>query len=144
MNHILTKVPLFAGLDEAELAELASIISECQIEAGELIVKQNTTGDEVYIIQDGTVEVFVEGLQAEHTLVLLGKGQIVGEMSLLDQGYRSASVRATHTHGCTLAVLRGTDFRVLCERNHHIGYVVMRNLATDIAFKLRHRNLTAM
>lgn len=144
MNQFLTKVPLFAGLDEAELTELVAIINERQVEPGDLIIRQNTISDEVYIILDGTVEVFVEGLHEEHTLVLLGNGQVVGEMALLDQGYRSASARATHSHRCTLAVLRGTDFRALCEQNHHIGYVVMRNLASDVAFKLRHRNLTAM
>jgi len=144
VNHILTKVPLFAGLDEAELAELTAILSQRHVDPGELIVKQNTTGDEVYIIQEGTVEVFVDGLHEERTLVLLGKGQVVGEMALIDQGYRSASVRATHTESCMLAVLHGSDFRALCERNHHIGYIVMRNLASDVAFKLRHRNLAAM
>src|SRR5690606_36728370 len=131
-------------LDEAELAELVAIISECQVAPGDLVVKQNTTGDEVYIILEGTVEVFVEGLHEEHTLVLLGTGQVVGEMALLDQGYRSASVRATHTLSCRLAVLRGPDYRALCERNHQIGYIVMPNLASDVAFKLPHRNLTAM
>ena len=144
MNQILTKVPLFAGLDEAELAALVSIIAERQVAPGELIVKQNTVGDEVFIIQDGTVEVFVEGLQEERTLVLLGKGQVVGEMALIEQGHRSASVRATHSEGCLLAVLHGPDLRALCEQNHHIGYLVMRNLASDVTFKLRHRNLTAI
>ncbi|MBP8003079.1 MAG: cyclic nucleotide-binding domain-containing protein [Chloroflexi bacterium] len=144
MNQILTKVPLFAGLDEAELAELTNIITERQITPGELIVKQHTTDDEVYIILDGTVEVFIEVPQEERILVLLGKGQVVGELALIDQGYRSASARASRKEACLLAVLNGPDFRTLCERNYHIGFMVMRNLASDVAFKLRHRNLADM
>jgi CRP/FNR family cyclic AMP-dependent transcriptional regulator len=144
MNQILTKVPLFVGLDEAELEELEAMLNQRQVSPGELIVKQNTTGDEIFIIQEGTVEVFVEGFHQERTLVLLGKGQVVGELALIDQGYRSASVRATQESGCTLSVLRSSDFRALCDRNYRIGYVVMHNLALDVAFKLRHRNLAAM
>lgn len=144
MNQILTNVPLFAGLDTAELQELVAILSERQVAPGELIIQQHTTGDEVYIIEKGTVEIFVEGMQEGRTLVLLGQGQVVGELALIDHGYRSASARATSREACTLLVLRGPDFMALCERQHHIGFLVMRNLALDIAFKLRHRNLADM
>lgn len=144
MNQILTNVPLFAGLDAAELQELVAILSERQIAPGELIVHQHTTGDEVYIIEKGTVEIFIDGLQEGRTLVLLGQGQVVGELALIDHGYRSASARATSREACTLLVLRRPDFMALCERQHHIGFLVMRNLALDVAFKLRHRNLADM
>ena len=144
MKNILTKVPLFAGLDEAELTQLTSIIGDRDVAPGEIIVKQNTTGNEVFIISEGTVEVFVEGLHEERTLVHLGKGQVIGELALIDQGYRSASVRATQSSGCALLVLSGADFRALCEQNYRIGFIVMRNLALDVSFKLRHRNLAEM
>lgn len=144
MNHILTKVPLFAGLNEAELGELAAVMQERLVAPGELIIQQNSLGDEVYIIIEGSVEVFIAGLSDERTLVLLGQGQVVGELALIDHGYRSASVRTSPNEGCKLAILTGADFRALCERNHHIGFLVMRNLAMDVAFKLRHRNLANM
>ena len=144
MNPLLTKVPLFAGLDAAELQQLVAILDERQIAPGELIIQQYTPGDEIYIIEQGTVEIFVEGLQEGKTLVLLGQGQVVGELALIDHGYRSASARATSREGCKLLVLRGPEFMALCERQHHIGFVVMRNLAVDVAFKLRHRNLADM
>jgi len=144
MKELLTKVPLFAGLDEAELAQITAILGDREVGPGELIVKQNTTGNEIYLISEGTAEVFIEGLHEERTLVLLGKGQVIGELALIDQGYRSASVRATQQAGCNLLVLSGADFRVLCEQNYRIGFIVMRNLALDVSFKLRHRNLTEM
>jgi CRP/FNR family transcriptional regulator, cyclic AMP receptor protein len=144
MNHILTKVPLFADLDEAELSALSAVTQEHQVSPGELIIQQNSLGDEAYIITEGSVEVFIAGLSDERTLVLLGQGQVVGELALIDHGYRSASVRASQKEGCTVAILKGADFRALCERNHHIGFLVMRNLAMDVAFKLRHRNLANM
>lgn len=144
MNQILTKVPLFAGLNEAELGKLAAITHKRQIAPGELFIQQNTLGDEFYIINQGTVEVFIAGLSDERTIILLGQGQVVGELALIDQGYRSASVRASQREGCTLLVLTVADFLALCEQNNHIGFLVMRNLAMDVSFKLRHRNLASI
>ena len=108
-----------------------------------IIVEQNTTGTEMYIVADGAAEVFVQGLNDARSLVVLGKGQVIGEMALIDQGYRSASVRATR-EGATLYQIDSDSFYKLCRENNHIGYIVMRNLAVDIAFKLRHRNLADM
>ena len=74
-------------------------------------------------------------------VVNLGEGQIVGEMALIDLGPRSATVRAV-TEPTTVQVIRREDFDRLCQENNHIGYIVMRNLAADLSFKLRHRNLS--
>jgi CRP/FNR family cyclic AMP-dependent transcriptional regulator len=140
VSLLLKRVQLFANLDETELEQLAAICSEAQVEPGELIVEQNTTGTEMYIVADGAAEVFVKGLSDARSLVVLGKGQVIGEMALIDQGYRSASVKATR-QGATLYRIESDSFYQLCAENNHIGYVVMRNLAIDVAFKLRHRNL---
>jgi CRP/FNR family transcriptional regulator, cyclic AMP receptor protein len=143
MTAALRSVHLFSGLADSELEELSSICRPCQSGPGELIVQQNTIGSEVYMVGEGSVEVFIKGLADEQVLVLLGKGQVFGEMALLDQGYRSASVRASQ-EGCTCYVFEEENFRALCQSNKNIGFTVMRNLASDLAFKLRHRNLAQM
>ena len=63
------------------------------------------------------------------------------EMALVDQGPRSATVRAISDSTIVLTIDRQA-FMDLCEANHHLGYIVMRNMAADLSFKLRHRNLT--
>jgi CRP/FNR family cyclic AMP-dependent transcriptional regulator len=141
VSLLLKRVQLFANLDEDELEQLAAICTEEQVQPGEMIMEQNTTGTEMYIVADGAAEVFVQGLSDARSLVVLGKGQVIGEMALIDQGYRSASVKATK-QGATLYRIESDTFYNLCSSNNHIGYVVMRNLAIDVAFKLRHRNLT--
>jgi CRP-like cAMP-binding protein len=143
ITTVLRSVHLFSGLPDDELAEMAAICRPCHSAPGEVIVQQNTIGPEIYMVGDGSVEVFIKGLADEQVLVLLGKGQVFGEMALLDQGYRSASVRASQ-EGCTCYVFEEEDFRVLCQSNRNIGFTVMRNLASDLAFKLRHRNLAQM
>jgi CRP-like cAMP-binding protein len=140
---LLKRVQLFANLNEAELAELSAICHEKPATANDVIIKQNTTGNEMYIVAAGSVEVFIEGLSNARSLVVLGKGQVIGEMALIDQGYRSASVRATKD-GATLYLIESDAFYRLCEANTRIGFIVMRNLAIDIAFKLRHRNLAEL
>jgi CRP-like cAMP-binding protein len=97
----------------------------------------------MYIVAKGSVEVFIQGLSDSRSLVVLGKGQVIGEMALIDQGYRSASVRATR-EGAELYLIESEAFYKLCEEKNHIGFIVMRNLAIDIAFKLRHRNLAEL
>ncbi|MBK7894765.1 MAG: cyclic nucleotide-binding domain-containing protein [Anaerolineaceae bacterium] len=141
--NLLKRVQLFANLEPDELEQLAAISQEKAIAAGKTILSQNTTGNEMYIVAQGSVEVFIQGLEDARSLVVLGKGQVFGEMALIDQGYRSASVRTTR-EGAKLYLIESDAFYQLCEDNNHIGFIVMRNLAIDIAFKLRHRNLAEL
>ncbi|MCA9875880.1 MAG: cyclic nucleotide-binding domain-containing protein [Anaerolineales bacterium] len=142
-TNLLKRVQLFANLTPAELALLADICAPTEARPKELIIEQNTTGTGMYIVASGAVEVFISGLENARSLVVLGPGQVIGEMALIDQGYRSASVKATG-EGATLYLIERDQFYALCEQNYHIGFIVMRNLAIDIAFKLRHRNLAEL
>lgn len=143
LPDLLKRVQLFANLQTDELEQLAAICQEKQVAANQTIIEQNTTGKEMYIVANGSVEVYVQGINDARSLVVLGKGQVIGEMALIDQGYRSASVRTTR-EGATLYLIESDAFYKLCEENNHIGFIVMRNLAIDIAFKLRHRNLAEL
>lgn len=138
--RLLKRVHLFRGLDNEELSQIEAICQHVTLQPGELIIEQNTTGREMYIIAEGSVDVFVQGLENARGLIMLGKGQVIGELALIDQGYRSASVKATD-EGTSLYLIDSDAFYALCHENNHIGFMVMRNLAIDVAFKLRHRNL---
>lgn len=141
-HELLKQVQLFAGLTTEELKAVAALITERQIAPGEIIIEQNTTGTRMFVVADGSVEVFVSGYPQQRSLVVLGHGQVFGEMALLDHGFRSASVRGTE-EGCICYEIESDSLEGLCEENEHIGYAVMRNLASELAFKLRHGNLAA-
>ena len=143
VSDLFKKVHLFSGLDDRDLELLAPLAEWGEAAPGTVIIQQNTTGTEMYVIASGSVQVFIEGFADEQPLVVLGRGQVVGEMALVDHGYRSASVRVTE-EGCTYYVIEQEEIEELCRENEHIGYAIMRNLASDLAFKLRHRNLAAM
>jgi CRP-like cAMP-binding protein len=143
ITTLLKRVQLFRGLNSAELEQVAAICQHIELQPGEVIIEQNTTGKEMYIIANGSVDVFVQGLDNARGLVMLGKAQVIGEMALIDQGYRSASVKATE-EGASLYLIEHDAFYALCNEQNHIGFMVMRNLAIDVAFKLRHRNLVEL
>ncbi len=139
---LMRTVTLFNGLSDEQLRRLLAISEEEVYNAGDVIVAQGSTGDKLYFITDGQVEVRVRGEadHAEHLQVYLGRGQIFGEMALLDEGPRSATVRCSRDH-TVLRSIRSQAFNALCGTDTAIGYVVMRNIARDLSFKLRHSNL---
>ena len=140
----LRRVEIFDGLLDEELLKMASLCTALRVPAGKTIFKEGDGGDELYIIHDGSVRVMIntrtpEGTFAPSTINLLYSGQCFGEMILLDSAARSATVVAMDP--VTLIVMHEPAFRQLCESNPRIGYVVIRNLAQDLAYKLRSSNL---
>jgi len=141
---LLQKVELFEGLTPEELQAVAALCAERVFHAGDLITRQGEAGDEMYVICEGWVEVVPSappGAASPRAVVNLGRGQLIGEMTLVDYGPRSASVRAI-SEPTVLQAMHRDRFTKLCEHDFHVGYLVMRNMAADLSFKLRHRNLT--
>jgi CRP-like cAMP-binding protein len=140
VTELLRQVSLFRGLNDAQLDRVAQITRAESYNADDTIFEQDSAGDKMYIVQRGQVEVRVN----DHTgmlnaVLIMGEGQIFGEMALLDRGMRSASVRALRP-GASVYTISGEDFRALCQQDTAIGYVMMRNIALDLSFKIRHQN----
>lgn len=140
VSNIFRNIELFNGLSSTEIESIISICHEKVFSAGQIILTQAESSDDMYIITDGFVDVQVRSGERIKDLVHLGIGQVFGEMALVDRGLRSATVKAINSPTIVQKIQRD-DFESLMEQNNHIGYVVMRNLAGDISFKLRHRNL---
>ncbi len=142
IKELLRRLELFNRLTEDELDNVARIFQERRLSRGEIVARQGAEGDEFYLVADGFVEVELEavGQHEKRTVISLGRGQMIGEMALVDRGPRSATVRAV-SDPTVLHVARRKDFEALCEQNTRIGYLVMRNIAADLSFKLRHHNL---
>jgi len=141
---VLSKVELFDGITPYELEAVAKICHQRSYRVGDPIITQDDHGDELYVICDGFVEVLHSETPSDpspRAIVNLGQGQIVGEMALVDRGPRSATVRAI-SEKTVVHVIQREDFEKLCDENYHLGYIVMRNIAADLSFKLRHQHLT--
>ena len=138
----LKKAQLFAGLSQDELESVAALCESRTFEEGQTILGQGDTSTELYIIEQGMVEVSLTiGADISTPLLNLGAGQVFGEMALIDQGARSATVKVME--GPTVVSTISHDaFLNLCESNHHLGFIVMRNLAAEMSLKLRFRNIS--
>jgi len=146
----LKRVEILIGLTDEQLARVLQICQTRVYQNQDIIVREREPSDEIYVINRGSAEVILSGgrVTAEalaapgpDAIISLGQGQIFGEMALIDMGPRSATVRCT-SDGSELYVIRREEFIQLCEQDTDIGYKVMRNLAAELSFKLRHRNLS--
>lgn len=152
MEHInvLKRTDIFYDLTPAQLDMIAGICQERVARAGELIFEENTTGDELYVIVRGEVEILVDPTMvsgpgarrapAPATIAKLRDGQTFGEVALVDQGLRSASARCASDNTRLLVVSR-SRLLTLCDQHPDLGYRVMRNMAADLAFKIRNSDL---
>jgi CRP/FNR family cyclic AMP-dependent transcriptional regulator len=99
----LRRLDLFAELDYHDLSQVARRVHEVNAEPGEVLMEQGAMPFEMLVIESGTVEVIRDG----EVLATLGAGDPVGEMSLLRQERRIATVRAAT--GVTALAIRGGD-----------------------------------
>lgn len=142
----LSQADIFDELTTTQLELIASICTENYYQAGDTIFEENTSGSEIYIIANGEVNIQVDPAMlgsdggGPHTIAILRRGQSFGEVALVDQGLRSASARCgkPDTH---LIVIPREKLMMLCDMYPQLGYKLMRNLAADLAMKIRHTDL---
>jgi uncharacterized membrane protein len=93
---LLTEIPFFHFLDDNERVSLAAQLEEVQIPEGQVLFNYGEPGDCLYVIRSGKAEVFFkDDTGTRIVLEVAGSGDVVGELSLLDGGPRTASVVVT-------------------------------------------------
>ena len=122
----LKSVPMFAGCSKRELQAIQKAGDEVTMTEGTLIVDQGQMGREAFVVIDGEVTVRRGGRK----VVSLGPGAVVGELSLLDHGPRTASVVCDTD--CTLFVLDQRHFQKVIENNPSIAMKLLGTLAGHI------------
>ncbi len=121
--ELIGRIPLFASCSKKELREIASLTSEMTFKKGEVLTREGNTGDECFIIVEGTVRVSIGGA----VLAELGSGQVVGEMSLLDNGPRTATITAGTD--VTVLVLNPLEFATMLDGLPGVAKKLLRSLA---------------
>ena len=137
---LLPNVEMFEGLTDRQLKRVANLFEVRTFQQDEFLFIQGDKADHLFVVMDGFFEVIVRGSKSsqERVIVSYGMGQSIGEVSYLDRGSRSASVR-TASSSATVAVVSFEVFEILCKSYPKIGYRIVRNIATDLSFRLREQ-----
>ncbi len=106
--NLLRQMPLFADMDAQQLQLVVAQLREENVEAGRLIIRQGDSGQTFYVIESGRVEIKITTPSGERVINELGPGEYVGEMALLLQSPRAASVQAVVP--ASLLTLQKADF----------------------------------
>jgi CRP/FNR family cyclic AMP-dependent transcriptional regulator len=135
-GRILELVDIFSDLKPKQLELVYQLCKEMIFEKGEIIVEEQSPSTEIYIIMEGEVDVVVGPQGKSRRIALLQKGQTFGEIALVDQGLRSASVRCI-SETCRVFLINRDDFIRLMKTNLDMGFSVMYNLAADLCLRIR-------
>jgi CRP/FNR family cyclic AMP-dependent transcriptional regulator len=126
MIDALARVPLFDGLDRAELAPLAAMTVARNYPRSVIVVSEGDRADTLYLILSGRIKVFVASDDGrEIVLSIQGAGAYFGDM-MLDDGVRSASVITLEP--CRLAALSRDVFRDFLVRHPDTALALIKNL----------------
>jgi CRP-like cAMP-binding protein len=120
---LLSQVSLLSACSKRDLSRIASLSDELEVPAGKVLTRQGEPGWECFVIVEGRATATMRGRRSAS----LGPGSFFGEMALLDQGPRSATVTAeTDMH---LLVLDSRSFFTLLEDVPAVAHKVMRVMA---------------
>ena len=123
---MLKTVPLFAGLDDRELEQIADTMQERRFDAGATVVQEGAAGVGFFVVEEGQASVEVGG-QERRTL---GPGDYFGEIALLTGSARTATIVAASDLRCY--GMTAWDFRPLVEANSSIAWKLLTAMAERI------------
>ena len=139
LEEKLAAIPLFQTLNVNELREITSIVHKRTYTEKEYICYQNDPGLGMYIIEQGEANVLLMGkVNGSSQLATISAGECFGELSLLDDSPRSASVITTMKSEI-IGFFR-QDLEELLNRNPKLGSKILMRLAQLVSEKLRQTN----
>lgn len=127
-------LPIFAGLGDEEIFNLAQLSTQQLFPGGSTVFKQGDPGTEAYIIVRGSVDIILDG--HETPLARIRSGNIFGELAFLDGAPRTAN--AVTAEPTILLAMPREEFDMMRVMDPNLGMIVIYNLALALAAKLRH------
>lgn len=124
---VLRTVPLFASFPEEQLRALATVVSRRSASRGSIVIAAGDPTDSLYIILSGRLKVMMSDAEGKEVILsILSGGEFFGEMGLIDDAPRSASVVAIEP--CELLVITRRDFKRCMAESAEMAMAVMRGL----------------
>ena len=124
--ELLKRVPLLSGLGKRDIEEVGRLAEEIDLPAGHVLMREGASGNEFFVIIDGTVRIDRGGA----TIRSLGAGDFLGEIALVDDGPRTAT--ATTESPAKLLVVGHREFHSLMNQFPAIQTCVLQALAQRV------------
>ena len=132
---LLKNIPMFAGLSDAQLEQIAKMTVRRKVPRNTAIVHAGDSTDSLFVIVSGSAKVLNRDVEGnEVILTLLSAGECFGEMGLIDGSPRSADVVASES--CELLAITKPDFMMALAGNVELGLNIMKSLV----LRLREAN----
>ena len=122
-EELIRQVPLFANLNKSEMQGLSSSMKERQFNEGDTIAAEGATGVGFFIIDEGEATVSVRGAEVR----TLKHGDYFGEVALIDDGARTATITAKTPLKCY--GITSWEFRPLIEDNAKLAWTMLQTIA---------------
>jgi len=129
-TEMLRNIPMFSTMDAARLKLLSFTSERVSYMAGEEFIRQGELGESAFVIMSGAVDVIIETSEGPRTVGTIGANQLVGEIALLHNGRRTATLRAKTPVSCLL--LSKDVFFHLLREFPDFSLAVMRDLAARL------------
>ena len=128
---VLRTVPLFAGFPEDQLTHLTQIVTRRSIARNATVMSAGDSTDSLYIVLSGRLKVLMSDADGKEVILsILGPGEFFGEMGLIDDSPRSASVLAIEP--CELLSIAKRDFKKCLQESFEMADAVMRGLVARL------------
>jgi CRP-like cAMP-binding protein len=131
----LRRIKVFAGMDDRQLEDFLQYMEVVSVGKNSLLIKENEHGDAMYIVLAGELRASVVVAGKETRLSILSVGDFLGEISLLDEGPRSANVIANEDS--VLVVISAESFQRMVQENPALATPFLYALSRSVVTRLR-------
>jgi CRP/FNR family transcriptional regulator, cyclic AMP receptor protein len=132
----LITMSLFDELSPVELAVVSDYMNFFEFEQGKILFKEGDPGDYICFVVDGAVDILKQSATGQRAvLATLNRGSTLGEMSIIDNIARSATVRARRNS--TLVILSRKGFNTILDKHPKIGIKILKGIARLLSLNMR-------
>ena len=139
--QILKNVFLFRNLPTLELLKFNKVLNHKSYDKGDLIIRQGEKGDIMYIIKNGSANIYVsldQENEDKKLIAVLGPGDHFGEMSLFDEALRSATVEAREQ--IDLLTISRSDLENILNSDKDLAVLIYKEMVLSLSERLRKTN----
>ncbi len=136
IEFLILNIPILGKLTDEELRAIEQYMNLIEVAPGEVVFKEGDKGDYVCFLVDGVLDVVKEPEAAQGIVIsTLTRGRSIGEMAVIDELPRSATVKARTKS--TLLTLSRENFNYILEAHSGIGVKILKGIARLLSMNLR-------